>query len=183
MEYVGRSLHGFYFNYIWTSIIAENAKSMLIINSPIFWSQPSFSHEMNWVVHRCFVTMYSHRMLGVHVHSAMIDFSSCTLLLWANNLVHSFSSRVSVFTYHELCDLKKAIIQYHSWNVGSEGYYTYEALSDQRLRMPIYDNILHCQFIVMPIYDILHCHSIVMQQITYYMAPRAHMPNTGTVVT
>ena len=26
-------------------------------------------------------------------------------------------------------------------------------------------------------------HSIVMQQITYYMAPRAHMPNTGTVVT
>ena len=24
---------------------------------------------------------------------------------------------------------------------------------------------------------------IVMQQISYYMAPRAHMPNTGTVVT
>jgi len=26
-------------------------------------------------------------------------------------------------------------------------------------------------------------HSTVMQQITYYMTPRAHMPNTGTVVT
>ena len=25
-------------------------------------------------------------------------------------------------------------------------------------------------------------HSIAMQQISYYMAPRAHMPNTGTVV-
>jgi len=25
-------------------------------------------------------------------------------------------------------------------------------------------------------------HSIVMQQITYYMAPRVHMPNTGTLV-
>jgi len=32
-----------------------------------------------------------------------------------------------------------------------------------------------CQYIALP--------SIVMQQITYYMAPRAHMPNTGTVVT
>ena len=26
-------------------------------------------------------------------------------------------------------------------------------------------------------------HSIAMQQISHYMAPHAHMPNTGTVVT
>ena len=35
-----------------------------------------------------------------------------------------------------------------------------------------------CQYMI-----ILHCQFIVMQQITYYMAPRVHMPNTGTVVT
>ena len=40
----------------------SNVKSMLIINFPIYWYQLSFSHEMNWVVHRNF----SHHM---HVFS------------------------------------------------------------------------------------------------------------------
>ena len=35
-----------------------------------------------------------------------------------------------------------------------------------------------CQYMI-----ILHCQFIVMQQITYYIAPRVHMSNTGTVVT
>ena len=73
----------------------SNTKSMLIINFPLYWSQPSFSREINW---HFFNTMYSHRMLGVHVHSAMTDFSNCTLLLWADNLVQFFSSRIFVFT-------------------------------------------------------------------------------------
>ena len=99
--------------YQFCKYIAENAKTMLITNFPIYWSCDELAD--------LFVTMYSHRTLGFHVHSAMTDFSGCTLLLWADNLVQFFFSTVStVFTDYELYVLKKAIILYHSWNIGSK---------------------------------------------------------------
>ena len=49
----------------------SNTKSMLIINFPLYWSQSSFCHEMNWVVHRSFCY---HVFLGVHVHSTVTAF-------------------------------------------------------------------------------------------------------------
>ena len=76
----------------------SNTKSMLIINFPLYWSQSSFCHEVNWVVHRSFCYRVFSQNVGCPCAFYCDWFSNCTLLLWADNLVQCFSSRVSVFT-------------------------------------------------------------------------------------